>query len=308
MLQAAFQSASIAPCVGQTRVSCRGLVQCALQRWQVRLVSRGSTLTTRRPAPSALATRIEMNWPQPASRMLRFSPALAATLRPGSTVVPLAERVMLAVARSSTAMTSELSTSPRASFRLPPTGTVAVDEVDRAPSSSGLESGIASPSTGPNSVEEPLKGSIKAAQRLLLARKRPASLTVRVSPADRGELCGLVAVTDRHAMAPGFPTLLQCGVVQLAVGVQARLGAFPLCASRVGAELMGAAHAVIVTSKRDTQGPLDGSRCSYVLPQLAIMVTTTQPPTTALSRARDEDGERIWRQRRSGSIWGVSMP
>jgi hypothetical protein len=66
-------------------------------------------------------------------------------------------------------------------------------------------------------------------------------------------------------MAPGFPALLQRGVVQLAVGVEASLGAFPLPASRVGAELIGAAHDVIVTSRRDTQRPLGGSPLLVVL-------------------------------------------
>src|SRR5215216_3886342 len=46
--------------------------------------------------------------------MLRFRPALAATLRPGSSTVPDAELVMLVIARSSTAITSQVSTRWRA--------------------------------------------------------------------------------------------------------------------------------------------------------------------------------------------------
>src|SRR5215207_3716417 len=41
-------------------------------------VCRGSTTITTRPASSALARRIDTNWPQPASWMLRFRPVLAA--------------------------------------------------------------------------------------------------------------------------------------------------------------------------------------------------------------------------------------
>ena len=72
----------------------------------------GCTRTTRRPALSALATRMLVNWPQPASRIDRFSPALAATLRPGCSTVPLAEAVMAATRSSSSAMVSQVSTSP----------------------------------------------------------------------------------------------------------------------------------------------------------------------------------------------------
>lgn len=59
-------------------------------------------------------------------------------------------------------------------------------------------------------------------------------------------------------MAPGFPALLQRGVVQLAVGIQAGLGALALPAGRVGAELVGAAHDVIVTARHDSQAARDG--------------------------------------------------
>src|SRR4051794_21943509 len=45
---------------------------------QVREVLRGSTAITSRPALSALLVRIARNTPQPASKMLLFSPAFAA--------------------------------------------------------------------------------------------------------------------------------------------------------------------------------------------------------------------------------------
>jgi hypothetical protein len=51
----------------------------------------------------------------PASvKTLRLRPALAATLRPGSSTVPDAELVMLVIAMSSTAITSQVSMRLRA--------------------------------------------------------------------------------------------------------------------------------------------------------------------------------------------------
>src|SRR6516165_6599397 len=53
------------------------------------------------------------NWPQPASRIERFRPDLAATWVPGRSSVPRAERVMFGMRRSSSAMTSQVWTSAR---------------------------------------------------------------------------------------------------------------------------------------------------------------------------------------------------
>src|SRR5215218_10966842 len=69
---------------------------------------------TRRPALSALAVRMAVNWPQPASRIARLSPAFCATVRPGASMVPLAEAVMLATRRSSSPSASQASTRARA--------------------------------------------------------------------------------------------------------------------------------------------------------------------------------------------------
>jgi hypothetical protein len=74
----------------------------AEQRW---LVYAGLIFCTR---PGALSSRRRTSSPQPLSRMARFSPALARTFEPGPAVVPLADRVMLAIFRSSTRMTSNL--------------------------------------------------------------------------------------------------------------------------------------------------------------------------------------------------------
>ena len=63
----------------------------------VRLVCVGSTLSTLRPASSALAHRIEQNGAQAASEILRLSPRCAATLVPGVPTVALAERTSRAV-------------------------------------------------------------------------------------------------------------------------------------------------------------------------------------------------------------------
>ena len=69
-----------------------------------------------RPASSALARSVEMNWPQPASLILRLSPDFArAPLGrncPGFSTsgTDLARRTMLAIARSSTTTRSYRST------------------------------------------------------------------------------------------------------------------------------------------------------------------------------------------------------
>jgi len=54
----------------------------------------------------ALSSRRLASRPQPDAAISRFSPALARMFRPGASVVPLAERVMLAMRRSSTRITS----------------------------------------------------------------------------------------------------------------------------------------------------------------------------------------------------------
>src|SRR4029450_9563755 len=55
-----------------------------------------------------------MNSAQPASRMLRFRPLLAATLVPGCSTVPRAEAVMPFIRRASSATASQASTKARA--------------------------------------------------------------------------------------------------------------------------------------------------------------------------------------------------
>jgi hypothetical protein len=90
-----------------------------------------------------------------------------------------------------------------------------------------LKRGIVGPAAGPHSLEEALEGVIQAAQGLL-AGERPAALPVLVSPADLGELRGLVGVADGHAAAPSLPTLFQGGVVQLVMGLQQGSGALLL--------------------------------------------------------------------------------
>jgi hypothetical protein len=78
MLIAPFTSASIGPQAGQITVSWRGRVHRAPQWWQVMLVPAGFTGMTLRAASSAFPMRMQVNWCQAASRMLLFSPALAA--------------------------------------------------------------------------------------------------------------------------------------------------------------------------------------------------------------------------------------
>jgi hypothetical protein len=99
-----------------------------------------------------------------------------------------------------------------------------------------------------------LEGAVQAAKGLLLAGERPAALAVLVSPADLGELRGLVGVADRHATAPSLPALFQGGVVQLAISVQQGSDALLLSPRGVGAELVGAMHELIVADGSDSSG------------------------------------------------------
>jgi hypothetical protein len=72
----------------------------AEQRW---LVNAGLTLSI---LPGALSSRRRTSRPQPERLIPRFRAALAATLRPGALIVPLAERVMFLMRRSSTRIAS----------------------------------------------------------------------------------------------------------------------------------------------------------------------------------------------------------
>ena len=72
----------------------------AEQRWLVWCGLIFSTL------PGALFSRRPTSRPHPDRMMLRFSPLLARTFRPGLSLVPFAERVMLLIFKSSTLITS----------------------------------------------------------------------------------------------------------------------------------------------------------------------------------------------------------
>jgi hypothetical protein len=72
----------------------------AEHRW---LVNAGLTFSTR---PGALSCSRRTSSPHPDRKIPRFSPALARTFRPGFPRVPLADRVMFAIFRSSTRIRS----------------------------------------------------------------------------------------------------------------------------------------------------------------------------------------------------------
>lgn len=72
----------------------------AEHRW---LVYAGGTFST---LPGALSSIRATSMPQPLREISRFSPAFWATFLPGTSTVPLAERVMLLIFRSSTRITS----------------------------------------------------------------------------------------------------------------------------------------------------------------------------------------------------------
>jgi hypothetical protein len=73
----------------------------AEHRW---LVYAAGIFSTR---PGALSSSRRTSRPQPDREIPRFSPALARTFRPGFSVVPLADRVMFAIFRPSTRITSK---------------------------------------------------------------------------------------------------------------------------------------------------------------------------------------------------------
>ena len=50
----------------------------------------------KKPPVFCVGWRAFVNWPQPASRIARLSPAFCATVRPGASMVPLAEAVVRA--------------------------------------------------------------------------------------------------------------------------------------------------------------------------------------------------------------------
>ena len=83
----------------------------ALARLRVHLPARRAPLARERrfdplTRPGAFSSRRRTSRPHPDRRMPRFSPALARTFRPGSCGVPLADRVMFLMRRSSTLIRS----------------------------------------------------------------------------------------------------------------------------------------------------------------------------------------------------------
>src|SRR5215213_3378925 len=86
--------------------------------------------------------------------MLRFRSALAATLRPGASTGPDAERVMLVIAKSSTAITSQVSMSLRAIWwwKIAPLVGQRTVELGELPSGAAA---VARP--GPAAGEDPLR-------------------------------------------------------------------------------------------------------------------------------------------------------
>jgi len=67
-------------------------------------VCAGGTAMSMTPDQAALYSRFVLAIDQPFLKMTRFRPALALTLRPGSSSVPAAEAVMRFTAKSSMAM------------------------------------------------------------------------------------------------------------------------------------------------------------------------------------------------------------
>ena len=93
----------------------------AEHRW---LVNAGLIFSTR---PGALSSRRPTSSPQPDLRISLFSPALARTFRPGLRAVPLPDRVMALIWRSSTLITSNLLQVPRRALAARPPVPVLLD-------------------------------------------------------------------------------------------------------------------------------------------------------------------------------------
>jgi hypothetical protein len=97
---------------------------------------------------------------------------------------------------------------------------VPVDVADRLEPVSTLEARVAGLLTRPDAAEEGFERLVEPPERLL-KRGVVAPCDISVEGAQLLELVGLIGVANAHAAAfPGIPSLLQRGVVHLAVGLQ----------------------------------------------------------------------------------------
>lgn len=126
-----------------------------------------------------------------------------------------------------------------------PLTSVAVDECDGVEAPGRPEARVAGFLALLDAGEERGERFVQSAQRLLLGRERPAALPERIGVANVLQLVGLHPVADRRSTHPeGVTTLLEGGVVEVAVIAEHRLKHDNLAAGRVKAVAEGAVHPI----------------------------------------------------------------
>lgn len=126
-----------------------------------------------------------------------------------------------------------------------PAGTVLLRRpLDRVEPAAALEPWVARPILPCfDAAEECGERLIQPAERLLLGTRRPAALATRVGSPDRRNLPRLMAIAGRHAAhPPRLAPLFQCGIVELAMVLQAFREQPRLAARRPQKELVRSSH------------------------------------------------------------------
>ena len=156
--------------------------------------------------------------------------------------------------------------------------------LDRIEAIAAFETRKSSPDTVFHLTKEPVKCSIQPAESGLLARERPRS-QVRAHLADLTQLSRLIHIHDAGLGAsPRVASLLQRGVIQLSVGLQASIQQRMLSRRRSHTKFVGPPHA---TSPRPysahcARGGYQSRRATTSTRDLAISERYMSPPTTTL--------------------------
>lgn len=139
-----------------------------------------------------------------------------------------------------------------------PAGSVTVFRPLHAVKSTGaFESRVSSLTSSFQSMEEEFKRLVEPTQCGLLTRIGPHRY-IRANNTYLGQLCGLVFVRDPGSpLYPSIPTLLQGGVIQLAMGVQTRRQSDVLARCWAHSKFVSAPHTT--ASRRRSSLPLDQS-------------------------------------------------
>ncbi len=144
--------------------------------------------------PGAFSSRRRTSRPQPDRMISRFSPAFCRTFRPGSAMVPLAERVMLATRRSSTRIRSNRRARSVEVF----------SAQSRRASASPARSFAMARFTRVRRFEPRLaRTSLRWRRRSLRWRARPGRGTVSICPVDSAALTATPRSTPTTSPLPG---------------------------------------------------------------------------------------------------------